>query len=327
VLQRLTRLFVRAGHDAEKLAERIDYGEGQPQDVARNLRGRISRRMDQAGVATNQRYDFRGNLLNSSRQLLHDYRELVDWDSSPEIEERVFASSTRYDALNRPIEIVAPDTSVIRPEYDEMSLLDKLSVNLRGSDDATAFVTKIEYNAKGQRELIEFGNGARTHYGYDPLTYRLVHLKTRRKSGDAVLQDLKYTYDAIGNVVSIVDRAQHKVYFDNQVVTASNDYVYDAIYRLIGAQGREHAGNSAGRAVDWDDEPRMDQPLPSDGQAMRCYRESYGYDTMHRARGGDASSNMRREAIDWSGAGSASSKSNIATTPTGTWYACRICRS
>jgi RHS repeat-associated protein len=278
VLQRLTRLFVRAGHDAEKLAERIDYGEGQPQDVARNLRGRISRRMDQAGVATNQRYDFRGNLLNSSRQLLHDYRELVDWDSSPEIEERVFASSTRYDALNRPIEIVAPDTSVIRPEYDEMSLLDKLSVNLRGSDDATAFVTKIEYNAKGQRELIEFGNGARTHYGYDPLTYRLVHLKTRRKSGDAVLQDLKYTYDAIGNVVSIVDRAQHKVYFDNQVVTASNDYVYDAIYRLIGAQGREHAGNSAGRAVDWDDEPRMDQPLPSDGQAMRCYRESYGYD-------------------------------------------------
>jgi RHS repeat-associated protein len=278
MLRRLTRLFVREGRDAEKLAEKIAYGEGQLKDLARNLRGRVSGRMDQSGIATNQRFDFRGNLLNSSRQLLHDYRELVDWDSSPEMEERVFASSTAYDALNRPISIVAPDASVIQPQYDEMSLLDKLDVHLRGSDDATPFVTKIEYNAKGQRERIDYGNGARTRYAYDPITFRMVQLKTRRRSDRAVLQDLKYTYDAIGNVTSTVDHAQQKVYFENQVVTASNDYVYDAIYRLIGAQGREHAGNGAGRAVDWDDEPRMDQPLPSDGQAMRRYCESYGYD-------------------------------------------------
>ena len=277
-LRRQTQLFVQAGEDAEKLAETIVYGEGQLGDVARNLRGKAFDHRDGAGIATNKRFDFKGNLMSSSRQLLHDYQELVDWDSSPAMEERVFTSSTRYDALNRPTAITAPDASVIRPEYDQASQLDKVIVNLRGADEATRFVTKIEYNAKGQRELIVFGNGARTRYAYDPLTFRMIHLKTRRHSDQAILQDLRYAYDAIGNVTSIVDHAQEKVYFDNRVVTAGNEYVYDAIYRLIGAQGREHAGADVGRAVDWDDEPRMDQPLPSDGQAMRRYRENYCYD-------------------------------------------------
>ena len=30
-----------------------------------------------------------------------------------------------------------------------------------------SFVTDIDYNAKGQRELIEYGNGVRTTYDYD----------------------------------------------------------------------------------------------------------------------------------------------------------------
>ena len=37
-----------------------------------------------------------------------------------------------------------------------------MSVNLQGTSTATPFVTDIDYNAKGQRTLIEYGNGAST---------------------------------------------------------------------------------------------------------------------------------------------------------------------
>jgi len=280
VLRRQTGLFVQTGVAAERLAEKIVYGEGLPNDLALNLRGKSFRNLDGAGIAINNAYDFKGNLLNNSRQLLRDYREDVDWSHSPELEERIFTSSTTYDALNRPVTITAPDASVIRPRYNEANLLDQVNINLRGADVATPFVTNIAYNAKAQRELIEYGNGARTCYSYDPLTFRLTHLETRRKTDDTILQDLNYTHDPIGNITSIADQAQQRVYFDNQVVTASNDYVYDSIYRLIGATGRELIGLFASPEITWDDSPRMNQPLPGDGQAMRRYKDSYEYDVV-----------------------------------------------
>jgi len=146
---------------------------------------------------------------------------------------------------------------------------------LRGVFQLTPFVTGISYNAKGQREFIALGNGVRTHYAYDPMTFRLTHLETLRGKHRTRLQDLHYTYDPVGNITSIADHAQQTVYFDNQVVTASNDYIYDALYRLIEAHGREHAGV---RPTNWSDAPQMNQPLPTDGQAMRRYKEEYGYD-------------------------------------------------
>ena len=140
-------------------------------------------------------------------------------------------------------------------------------------------MTYINYNAKGQREIIEYGNGAHTHYTYDPLTFRMIHLLTGRKHDHARLQDLNYTFDPVGNITSICDDAQETIYFQNHVVSPSNDYVYDAIYRLISADGREHAGRP-GQPQTTDDAPRMNQPLPSDGHALHRYREQYEYDAV-----------------------------------------------
>ena len=277
-LRRQTALFVRNENTAEKLAEKIVYGEGQYNDLARNLRGKLFQHLDAAGIAANNSFDFKGNLLSGSRQLLRDYHDEVDWSSSPELDDTIFTTSTSYDALNRIVTFTTPDSSVARLEYNEASLLDNVKVNLRGAERVTPFATNITYNPKAQRESIAFGNKARTHYTYDPLTFRLIHLRTTRTHGHAHLQDLKYTYDPIGNITSIADHAQQTVYFDNQVVSPSNDYRYDAIYRLFEAHGREHIGLLARPEVDWNDEPRMNQPQPGDGQAMRRYQEDYQYD-------------------------------------------------
>ena len=42
------------------------------------------------------------------------------------------------------------------------------------------FVDHIAYDAKGQRVLIAYGNGIMTRRVYDPLTLRLVRLRTER---------------------------------------------------------------------------------------------------------------------------------------------------
>ena len=46
----------------------------------------------------------------------------------------------------------------------------------------TPFVTNIDYNEKGQRARIDYGNGSSTVYKYDPDTFRLIGLVTARNT-------------------------------------------------------------------------------------------------------------------------------------------------
>jgi RHS repeat-associated protein len=294
---------------------KTEYGEDQPGAIALNLLTHVFRQYDGAGVVTNEAYDFKGNLLRSSRLVAPEYKEIIDWATAQPAGE-TFSSSTAYDALNRPTALVAPDKSVIRPAYSDANLLNALEANLRGADDITRFVTNIDYNAKGQRVLIEYGNGAETRYRYDPHTFRLIGLYTRRGAQfnedcenpdppppEAVaapelpppgkhcgLQNLSYTYDPAGNITHIRDSAQDTIYFRNQRVEPSNDYLYDAIYRLIEATGREHLGQAAGGAApapkpsSYNDWTRCRLPHPGDGNAMGTYREIYSYDEVGNFR-------------------------------------------
>ncbi|MEQ1742476.1 MAG: SpvB/TcaC N-terminal domain-containing protein [Candidatus Nitrotoga sp.] len=293
-LRRPTGLLVTE-NGTERLAERTVYGEAQ--GVANNHRARVYQVFDAAGVVTTVAYDFKGNPLQTTRELLPDYKSAVDWQQNPAANDGTFTSSNSYDALNRPVTVTAPDGSVYRPTFNEANLLDKVDVNLRGAATATPFVTNINYDAKGQRELIAYGNGARTTYDYDSQTFRLVHLQTVR--GTDRLQDLFYTYDPVGNITHIQDDAQQTLYFNGQVVEPRNDYTYDALYRLIEGTGREHIGQTANDDpqlkphYDSNDSTRRNLPHPNDGQAMRNYSERYEYDAvgnilkwMHAANGG-----------------------------------------
>jgi RHS repeat-associated protein len=263
---------------AEIMFGKIEYGEGQPNDIQFNLRAKPFRQYDSAGVAKNEQYDFKGNLLLSSRRLAQDYKTIPDWSADPALTLETFTTVSAYDALNRPISVTTPDLSVHLPTFNEANMLEKVDVRLQGEQSSTSFVTNIDYDAKGQRTLIEYGNNVRTNYEYDPLTFRLTRLQTLR--GAERLQDLSYTYDPGGNITRIVDDAQQTIYFNNQVVTPSNDYTYDAVYRLIAAEGREHIGQVEQPETTWDDRFRIHLPHPNDGQAMRRYTERYEYDAV-----------------------------------------------
>jgi RHS repeat-associated protein len=283
----------------EVLYEKIEYGEGQPKDQALNMRTRIFRQYDATGVVNHSvtdpvsgqtiAYDFKGNLLASSRQFIADHKTLPDWAKAPPtFLSDLFVAQAQYDALNRITAATTPDRSAVRPTYNEANLLETVSINLLGATAATTFVTKIDYDAKGQRILIDYGNDTSTTYAYDPLTFRLMNLVTSRPAFPAnqeTVQDLSYTYDPIGNVTHIQDDAdiQNVVFFFNQRVDPSAAYTYDPIYRLIQASGRKQLGLSGGvPSPPWpssyNDVLRIQLPSPSDGKAMGTYSEQFQYD-------------------------------------------------
>jgi RHS repeat-associated protein len=329
--------------NSDLLTDVIEYGEpapnATPDDETKaqqlNLRTRIYRHRDTAGIVTNARldaagapteaYDFKGNLLHSSRQLVSDYTAIPDWSNTPALDAETFQATTRYDALNRPTQTVAPHSSrsavrfnIIQPVFNEADLLERLDVWLERAAEPTGLldprtetpspvgVAGIDYNAQGQRLRIDFKNGASTTYEYDKLTFRLTHLYTRRGSAftddcenpqpppptiaapdnpppstSCGLQNLYYTYDPVGNITHIHDDAQQTIYFRNKCVEPSNDYVYDAVYRLVQADGREHLGQGGvSTPYSHDDAGRLMLPQPGDGNAIGAYTERYVYDAV-----------------------------------------------
>jgi RHS repeat-associated protein len=300
-LRRPADAFLQQGAAAELLVGRTVYGEAQPNPETNNLRAKVFELFDQAGIVTTDEYDFKGNVLRGERRLAGEYKAIVNWSVTVPLEADSYVSRTAYDALNRAIQLTDPDNSVIRPQYNEANRLERLEVNLRGDlvngePVWTTFVSDIDYDARGQRTLIDYGNGVRTTYVYDPFTFRVVSLVTTRdanafpddcpdppQSGwpGCQAQNLLYTYDPAGNITHIQDEAQQTLYFRNQRVEPSADYIYDATYRLIEATGREHLGQvgAAPAPSSYNDKPRLGILLSaSDGNAVGRYLERYRYD-------------------------------------------------
>jgi RHS repeat-associated protein len=269
-----------------------DTGLSEAQQQHANLRTRVFKHFDGAGIVTTDLYDFKGKSLRGSRQFASDYKNAPDWSQNPVLDSEIFTGATVYDALNRPIAVTTPDNSVYRPSFNEAALLERVDVNLRGASASTAFVTNIDYNPKGQRTLIEYGNGATTSYSYNAQTFRLTDLETTRAAGQngtaaqifadpTVVQDLRYSYDPTGNITRIKDAALLTV-FNGQQVDPVCDYTYDPLYRLTDAKGREHVRQSAFAFTPPDgnyrDYPFVGASALNDLQQLRNYTEHYGYD-------------------------------------------------
>lgn len=268
---------------SEVLVGKTVYGETASNPTASNLRGKPWKAYDQSGLTESVAYDFKGNLLESRRQFTTVYNATIDWNVAPALESEVFTTLTAYDALNRATSIKTPHNanipaSEVLPSYNEASLLEAVNVKLRGASTATNFVANINYDAKGQRERIQYGNGATTRYTYEEKTFRLSRLLTTRNSGADILQDLNYTYDPVGNIAQIVDDAQQTVYFNGSVVSPSQTFEYDALYRLTKATGREHAQSNDTTEPELDAYGLSQGSMPSDATALRGYERKWNYD-------------------------------------------------
>lgn len=276
-LRRPVRVLVRGGGLAGEIIEQeTEYGDDRPTD-ARNLRTHVRRQRDGAGVLTNLGFDAQGNLRGARRKFAAEYAVAPDWSGFVPLTGESFVAQSEFDALNRPTLLRAPDGTRIRPAYNDAGLLESMNATLPDGW-VVAVVTNIDYDAKGRRTQCDHGNGTATAYTYDPHTFRMTALQTKR--GPDRLQELAYTYDPVGNITRITDAAQQTLFFRNRIIDPSCDYTYDAVYRLVEATGREHLGQVGAAPVpsSWNDVPRTGHPHPGDGNAMGRYTQRYAYD-------------------------------------------------
>jgi RHS repeat-associated protein len=344
VVGRLDRQWARDGAgESMTLRQRVEYGDGgtaeQPASARAESRranrlGVIHRRFDEAGLTVLEHYDVTGNAVDQRCQVIADGRLLehvgpgddgwtavpfrVDWEPDPggtidelaaELLDAVTDEiSTRFDALGRPIAQTTPvgadgQRRVIRLGYDRAGALGHVAL------DDVPVVSRIAYDAKGQRTLVTYGNGVMTRLAYDPDSFELVRLRSERfESPDplicrplgAALQDLEYAYDVAGNITAITDRTPGSGVRANpdarrvddaalRAALAAGDalvrrFAYDPLYRLVSATGRECAG--ADTSPPWADGPRCGfgsgghgTPDQDNAPSMTApYRQTYRYD-------------------------------------------------
>ena len=313
--QRPTHRYVATNGGSEKLVSRTVYGEGMP---SRNLCGELWRHYDESGLTANDRLDFKGNIIDRSRQFAVEYRTETDWTPLAALTARapldaaaaplldstlLFTAHSKYDAFNRPRQVVTPHTTGMKPNvilatYGTGGLVDQVDVWEQVAtiptdllDPTTAdihAVTDIDYDPRGTELKVMYGNGTITERHFDPLRFRLQRIVTTRPSSfpanKRVVQDLHYAHDPSGNVTRIRDEADihNVVFFSNRRVDPSSDFTYDAVYQLTRATGREHLGQNGGSPAQPGDSdaPRMNVVNPSDGNAMGTYIETYKYNAV-----------------------------------------------
>jgi RHS repeat-associated protein len=250
-IHRPTRLWARdESSGVVTLRQRLEYGDGGRRDQppseratarTKNLLGQVVRHHDEAGLATVDLRDFKGNVLGKGRAVIADAPIVavfdqastnswriepfqVDWQPSGQgsladveaavLEPARYETSATYDALNRVKRLQFPRDvegrrRTVQPTYNDAGHLERVVFNDR------VYVERIAYDARGQRTLIAYGNGVMTRYAYDPHTFRLARLRSEHYAkpdavsyvaSGPVFQDYVYTYDVAGNILGIADR-------------------------------------------------------------------------------------------------------------------------
>ena len=115
--------------------------------------------------------------------ITEDTYDFPNWDLDLELSEEEYHEVSTYDALNRPMgqEIgrIGLPTSVASYRYNARNLLFGITSSTPGHDDEV-IVSSITYNSRGQRDSIVYGNGTETGYEYEPDTFRLKKVTTRK---------------------------------------------------------------------------------------------------------------------------------------------------
>ncbi|KAH8585972.1 hypothetical protein B0O99DRAFT_602873 [Bisporella sp. PMI_857] len=285
--QRQVKEFLNAD-GVQYLVSETMYGESEVDAEKNNIRARAVLFRDQSGIKQTKSFDFKGNLLSEGRTLAAQVDQIIDWSTPDDIpvESEIFLTMWKYDALNRVIEKVLPDKeSVVRHTYNRLGQMQQVEMKLHGRSEWTYVLKDAQYNARGQRVLYSLGNGIESIFEYDPLVFRLTRILSKSRHRDSSpeerpgtprtrkLQDLIYTYDSVGNISYIQDDSQESIFFQNHKVDPSNDYTYDALYRLVSASGREHLGQ-----IKTEHGHAAPSHHAEDDTAMARYRENYFYD-------------------------------------------------
>jgi hypothetical protein len=279
--------LIEGPHKREILVSKFVFGESQPNASDHNLRMKLYQRYDQAGLAQNNEFDFKGNCVSSQTQLAEDYKGLLDWSgvdtSLPQLEPTIFQCSAEYNARNQAHTTISADGSQSSRTYNIGGELQVLVFDhYAATNQRTVFISNAVYAPDGKREMVIYGNGAQKISKFNAASGQLEQTQVKRNAPNGrTLRDMAYTYDCCGRTSNTYDAAVQDIYFRNSVIEPMQDFTYDAIGQIVEAHGREQIDVSNGRSTMRPYSPSTPSArLPGNGSQMCEYAERYIYDSV-----------------------------------------------
>ncbi|WP_368910962.1 cytotoxic necrotizing factor Rho-activating domain-containing protein [Proteus vulgaris] len=270
----------KLGESRTAVVQKLKWGQGNESElIDANQVGKCIEHYDIAGKKTIDSFSLLGAVLSETQQL--HYGSVIDWNSSSEVNDiqqaEKFTTQYLYDATGAVLTETDCAGHQRRMAYDIAGFVKQSWLTLKGQSEQ-AILRSLTYSAAGQKLREEQGNGLVTTYEYEPETQRLLHVKTQRPQGHAlgakIMQDLRYEYDPVGNIICLKNDAEATRYWRNQKVVPENRYIYDSLYQLVSATGRESANQPTPASI-------QSQPvtmLVKDTQSYTNYTRLYAYD-------------------------------------------------
>lgn len=262
-------------HGPALCIERFYYGSCGPEFSRRNQCGQLIRHADTAGVRAVAYFGLQGAPLEESRRFLTEF-EHAGWPANEDEQDallepgadKIYTTRWQYSVLGESLLQIDAAGHARRYRYDLAGQLEAAWLAVADKDERL-LVSDQMYNASGKIEQEKSGNGVISVWTYDPADGRMRQLSARK--GGRVLQDLRYDYDPVGNVISMDDQSQPVIWFANQRVDPINRYCYDSLYQLISATGREVASVANGPGL-----PGLISPV--DPSRLQNYLQTWSYD-------------------------------------------------
>ena len=281
------------GESHTRVIQRLEWGSSSDKSSAKNQVGKCIQHYDSAGLKTYNSYSLLGHVVEETQQLIsYDY---IDWseDSSEHDIQQAEVHTTQYLYDATGIVLTGTDSAghQRRMVYDIAGFVKQSWLMLKGQAEHV-ILRSLTYSAAGQKLREEHGNGLVTTYEYEPETQRLLQIKTVRPQGHTlgakIMQDLRYEYDPVGNIICLKNDAEATRYWRNQKVVPENRYIYDSLYQLVSATGRESANQQTPASM----QSQHITTLVKDSQSYTNYTRLYAYD-----RGGNLTQIRHNSAI------------------------------
>ncbi|EKT4523641.1 RHS repeat protein [Pseudomonas putida] len=283
---RLLGVTEQAAGESTRIMERCVWAGLAQEARDLNLAGQRIRHYDPAGMVEVESIALSGKPHTVTRRLLKgtdEWQVVADWQGAGAADWDALLDTDAYTNVN-----TADATGAVLTTLDAVCNLQRVSYDVAGQLNGSwltlenglerTIVKSLEYSATGQKLREEHGNGVVTHYTYEPATQRLASIKTERPAGRAsgakVLQDLRYAFDPVGNVLNVRNDAEATRFWRNQKVVPQSTYTYDTLYQLASASGREMA--NAGQQGQGGQFPPF---TPIDSATFTRYTRTYTYDS------------------------------------------------
>ncbi|MEM7334106.1 MAG: RHS repeat-associated core domain-containing protein, partial [Chloroflexota bacterium] len=181
-------------------------------------------------------------------------------------------TNSSFDVLHRPTSINNAYGENITLTYDHEGL-DTLQAG------SNMLVTGVEFNERRQMTVMSFQNGVDTTYSYFGASenFRLQQVEVETTSSSTLHLDFNYTYDDVGNILSITDNS---LYVNSgkgggsYTTRDTQTFGYDELNRLISADG-VHDDNALNYALDYEYDAFGNITKVIDGGIARTYTYDY----------------------------------------------------